>query len=279
MIVLLLVAAFAGRAPVAASVDPAWSVLNGGVAQTSADERAKAIHALFLLKGNRKAEKMAEEALKDKSTDVRAEAATALGRMDARSAIPRLKQVLKDEQQIKVVLSGANALYLMHDPAAYDIYYAVLTGERKSKESLIQSQLDILKNRREMEKLVFETGIGFVPYGSMGYEAWKTITHDDSSAVRADAAEKLARDPDPSSGRALVEACTNSKSIIRAAAADALATRGDPALASALLPLLTDNASYVRYEAAAALIHLSQSPRRVRHRPLAVPPSHEVAPK
>ena len=209
---------------------------------------------------------MAEEALEDKSADVRAEAATALGHMDARSAIPRLKKVLKDEQDVKVVLSEANALYLLHDPAAYEIYYAVLTGERKSKESLVQSQLDILKNRRQLEKLAFEAGIGFVPYGSMGYEAWKTIMHNDSAAVRADAAEKLARDPDPSSGKALVEACTNSKPIIRAAAADALATRGDPALANALVPLLTDNTSYVRYEAAAALIHLSRSRKRTRAR-------------
>ena len=279
MFALLLVAAFASTSPNALSVDPAWTVLNAGAAHSSADERAKAMHALFLLKGNRRAQGMAEEALKDKSADVRAEAATALAHMDARSAIPRLKELVKNEQEVKVVLSAANALYLLHDPAAYDVYYAVLTGERKSKESLVQSQLDILKNRRALEKLAFEAGIGFVPYGSMGYEAWKTITHNDSAAVRADAAEKLARDPDRSSGKALVEACTNSKSIIRAAAADALATRSDPALASALVPLLTDSTSYVRYEAAAALIHLSSSPRRARHRTAVAPPTHTAVPK
>jgi HEAT repeat protein len=279
MIGLLILAALAGTALGVRSVDPAWSVLNAGAAHTSADERAKAIHALFLLKGNRRAERMAEQALNDKSADVRAEAATALGRMDARTAIPRLKELLKNEQQIKVVLSDANALYLLHNPAAYEIYYAVLTGERKGQESLVQSQLDILKNRHELEKLAFETGIGFVPYGSMGYEAWKTITHNNSGAVKADAAEKLARDPDPRSGKALVEACTNSKPTIRAAAADALATRGDPRLASALVPLLTDNTSYVRYEAAAALIHLSPAPKRARHQTAEGPPSHDVAPK
>src|SRR5438270_1725340 len=191
MVVLLLLAALTGTGPGGPPVDPAWSVLDSGVAQNSADERAKAIQALALLQGNRRAEHMAVEALKDKSSEVRAETATSLAAMNARSAIPQLRKALEDEQ-VKVVLSAANALYRLHDPSAYEVYYAVLTGERKGSESLIQSQLAILKNRHEIEKIAFETGIGFVPFGSMGYEAWKTIMRNDTSVVKADAVAKLA---------------------------------------------------------------------------------------
>ncbi|MBV8808830.1 MAG: HEAT repeat domain-containing protein [Acidobacteriaceae bacterium] len=264
MIALFLLAALTGTGTEAQPIDRPWSVLDAGVAQTSADDRAKAIHALALLRGNKRAERIAVQALQDKSTDVRAEAATSLGAMNARSAIPQLRKALEDEQ-VKVVLSAAHALYVMNDPSAYEIYYAVLTGQRKGTPSLIESELAILKNRRQLEKLAFQTGIGFVPFGSMGYEAWKTITSSDSSVVRADAAERLARDPDPRSAGALQRACSSSKSEIRLAAADALAKRGDPALSGSLVPLLYDNSREVRYEAAAALIYLSYAPKVTRH--------------
>jgi hypothetical protein len=246
-----------------APVENAWSVLQYGVKESSSERRAEAIHALGSLNKNGRAESLVEPALKDNDRNVRAEAATSLGRMNATSAIPALKRAL-DDDEIKVVLSAADALYKLHDPTAFDVYYAILTGQRKGTPGLLQSQLNRLTNRRDLEKLVFETGIGFVPFGSIGYEAWKTITRNDATLVKVDAALKLAKDPDPASGRALVNASQDDKWQVRAAAAHAIANRGDIALLKNLIPLLNDENDTVRYESAASLIWLSSHPQKLQ---------------
>ena len=253
--VLLMLAVSGAPSRSATSTDTAWIILEQAAADKSADKRAKAAHALGLLKKDNKAEDMLEKALADVNVSVKVAAAKALGQMGAASARPKLRQALKDVD-IEVVIAAANALYLLKDPAAYEVYYAVLTGERKSSYSLVQSELNILKDRKSMEKLAFETGIGFVPFGGMGYEAWKTVTKDDTSPVRAAAAERLAKDPDPKSGRALANSCSDRKWKLRMAAVDAVAERNDPALIDALMPLLDDGNDNVRYDAAAAILHL-----------------------
>jgi len=263
MLALLVMLALPGAPATNRSFDTAWSVLNYGVADNNSVRRAQAVRALGLLKGNRHAEKLVEDALSDHNTDVRAVAALTLGRLEAHSAIPKLKQALQD-QEVKVVISAADALYELKSPAAFDVYYAMLTGQRKSSEGIVESQMDRLKDPKAVEKMAFETGIGFVPFGSIGYEAWTIITHDDSSMVRAAAALKLANDPDPKSAKALVEACKDDKWQIRAAAAEAIAKRGDTRLLHVLTPLLNDPTDAVRYESAASLIWLSQHPHKTR---------------
>jgi HEAT repeat protein len=238
----------------AESADAAWTILQSGLTDKNSDKRAKATHALGLLSHDAKAQNLAEKALADPSADVRAAGAMALGQMDARSSQRKLEVTLKDSA-LKVVVSAANSLYLFKDPAAYEVYYALLTGERKGP-GLLQSQLDTMKNKKEMEKLMLATGVGFVPFGGMGWEAWKTITHDDSSPIRAAAAEKLAADRDPATTEALGRACTDSKWTVRAAVVAAIAKRGNPKLLRSVSPLLYDGNDTVRFEASAAVIHL-----------------------
>ncbi len=259
--ILLMLTVSAAPQPEEAPVDTAWSVLQDGVQSKSSDRRAKAVHALGLLLKNQKAQGMAEKALTDVNADVRLEGATALGQIGATSSKAKLEALFEDKD-VKVVVAAANALYILKDPAAYEVYYALLTGERKSSASLLQTQLNTLRDRKAMEKLAFETGIGFVPFGGMGYEAWKTVTQDDTSAVKAAAADKLATDPDPKSGRALAKSCSDKKWRVRVAAVNAIAKRGDPALLPSLVPLLTDENDAVQYEAAAAILYLSTHPRR-----------------
>ncbi len=242
----------------AESADSAWTVLHSGLTDKSADKRAKAVHALGLLTGNAKAEQFAETALKDTNSDVRSEAANALGGMGATGSIPVLKGALNDKE-IKVVVAAANALYTFKDPAAYEVYYAMLTGERKGK-TLIESQLDMLKDRKELEKLMFQTGIGFVPFGGMGFTAFETLTRGDSSPVQALAAQRLWSDPDPKTAAALAKACSDKNWRVRVAVVDAVSKRGDPSILYAVGPLLYDGNDSVRYEAAAADIHLSTKP-------------------
>ncbi|MFL6351727.1 MAG: HEAT repeat domain-containing protein [Bryobacteraceae bacterium] len=263
--VLLMLAASGASSPSATPTDSPWAILQEAASDRSGDKRAKAAHALGLLPKNKKAEEILEKGLLDENFHVRVAAAKGLGRIGAASARPKLRQALNDNE-VEVVIAVANSLYLLKDPAAYEVYYALLTGARKSSEGLLQSELHILKDRRSMEKLAFETAIGFVPFGGMGYEAWKTVTKDDTSAVRAVAAERLATDPDQKSGRVLAEACADKKWEVRLAAVDAIAQRGDPALMDPLLPLLDDGSDSVRYDAAAAILRLKtqRRPRRSR---------------
>jgi len=234
----------------------AWTILRDGAADKSGTRRARALHSLGML-NNRQAQSIAEEALADPDKDVRSEAATSLGRMRALAARPKLRACLNDKE-VQVVLACANSLYLLKDPLAFEVYYALLTEERKSSGGLVQSQLDTLHDRRQLEKLAFETGIGFVPFGGMGWQAIKTIAHDDASPVRALAAERLATDPDPKSAKALADYLADKKTRVREAVVEAIAKRGDPALLKAVIPLLDDENEGVRFDAAATVIRLSQ---------------------
>jgi len=238
-------------------VEQAWSILQSNIEDKSPDKRAKAVRALGLLTNNKRAESMAEKALGDTNADVRVAAATALGAMKATGSKTRLEQAMQDND-VRVVVAAANALCAMQDPAAYEVYYALLTGDRKSSNGLVQGQLARFKDRKQLEKLVFQTGIGFVPFGGMSYEAWQTIRHDDASSVRAAAALKLAHDPDPKTRDALVKMRFDKSWQVRLAIVDAIAERGDPALQDSVVTLMWDDADAVRFEAAAAVVKLDE---------------------
>jgi HEAT repeat protein len=242
-------------------VDKAWKILNDALTNKTAEKRAEGVQALGSIKTNHKAEALAEKAMSDPESSVRAAAATALGEMKAEAARPKLRAALQDKN-LKVVLAATNALYALHDPAAYDVYYALLTGKQKSSQSLMQTQLDTLKDRKQVEQLALETGIGFVPFGGMGWQAWKTLTRDDSSPIKATAAERIANDPDPKSAEALQVASLDKRWRVRAAVANAMGLRGDPKMIGDVAPMLLDDSESVRLEAAAAVITLAGKRRR-----------------
>jgi HEAT repeat protein len=247
--------------PSAAQVprDKAWEVLLGGAAEKDSATRSIAIRSLGLAIRDKNAEKVALEALQDEAIQVRMAAAIALGKMDAKSSIPALKDALKDKD-MGVILAATNSLRSLGDPSAYLVYYAVLTGERKSGEGLIADQKKMLSDPKKAAQFGFETGIGFVPFGGLSYGVYKTVTKDNVSPIRGAAAIALAADPDPKSGKALVEATHDKSWIVRASALDAIAHRGDAALVPDIMEALTDERAEVKYTAAAAIYHLSSSP-------------------
>jgi HEAT repeat protein len=236
--------------------DRAWTVLQNGLTSGEHETRVRAVEGLGLIVKNDRARQLAEAALKDGATDVRAAAATALGQIAIKSSVPRLIEAVHDAET-EVVFSAASALLALGDPAAYQVYFAVLTGERKSGGKLLESQLDMLKDPDALARIGFETGIGFIPFGGLGYKAVKAFRQDTVSSVRAAAAQKIATDPDPASGKALAAAAGDEKWLVRASAASAIARRGDPALAAALVPRLDDEVEAVRFTAAAAIIRLA----------------------
>jgi HEAT repeat protein len=181
--------------------------------------------------------------------------------MRAESAKGDLEEALGDSEP-SVVLAAANSLLLLHDDVGYDTYYEVLTGERRANKGLIKEQLDTLKDKKKMAQMGFEEGIGFIPFAGIGYEIFKTVTKNDSSPVRAAAAKKLARDPEPDAAEALVKATGDKNWQVRAAALEAIAERGDQTLAQKITGALDDQKDVVRFTAAACVAHLSELPAK-----------------
>jgi HEAT repeat protein len=237
-------------------LERAWNILREGLKDTNPDKRSQAVRALGLLNGNAEAQKAAVLALKDEKPKVRQAAAHALGAMRAENANGNLEEALGDKEP-SVVLAAANSLLLFHDDVGYDTHYEVLTGERRASKGLIKEQLDTLKDKKRVAQMGFEEGIGFIPFGGIGYEIFKTVTKNDSSPIRAAAAKRLAHDPEPDAGEALVKAAGDKDWKVRAAALDAIALREDASLISRIVSAMDDKNDVVRFTAAACLAHLS----------------------
>jgi HEAT repeat protein len=261
-------------APPALPEDPratAWEILEAGSKAEKTSDRATAIRVLGLRIKNSHAENVAQAALKDAKPEIRAAGATALGEMQAQSSIPKLREALVDED-MSVALAATHALDLMHDPSAFQLYYDILTGERKTSKTLIVEQTKTLKDPKKLAMMGFEEGIGFVPFVGIGWEAYRRIraNKSDSAPVRTAAAKVLARDPDPASARALADATKDNKDwIVRAAALEAIAQRGDPSLLQTVELAMSDEEPAVKYTAAATVLHLivretPKAPRRKR---------------
>jgi HEAT repeat protein len=235
----------------------AWNILKQGAADKDTEKRVQTFRAMALLVQNQTGQQMAEKALIDEKPEVRIAAASALGQMGAKGSASKLQQRVKEDQDAGVVFAATDALFRLGDPAAYQVYYAVLLGERKTGEGLVESQMKMLKDPKAMAQMGFEVGIGFIPFAGAGYGVFKAVTKDDASPIRAAAATKLAKDPDPKSGEALSKSTADSKWIVRAAVVDAIARRGDRSLLKAVVPLLDDDNDAVKFSAAAAVIRLS----------------------
>lgn len=240
----------------------AWDLLLDGIKEDSTVKRATAVRVLSLLTGESRAVALASHALSDSKAQVRGAAAIALGELHAKSAIPKLEEALSDKEPL-VALAAAHSLLTMKDTLAYEVYYEILTGERKGTKGLVEGQLDTLKDPKKMALLGFQEGIGFVPFAGMGYTAIRTIVKDDSSPVRAAAAKVLVNDPDSATEEALIQAATDDKhEVVRTACLDALARRGNPAVIDRIAPALSDEKDSVRYTAAASIVHLGDVAER-----------------
>lgn len=254
--VLLVLMASAGTLFAETPQQQAWDMLRAGVNQKSTGKRTQAVRALGLLPDDPEALEMAQTALQDRKPEVRVAAATALGLMGSMAAIPGLKKALVDKKPA-VILATAHALQVLNDPSGYQVYYEVLTGERKSAEGLVAQHMETLKDGKKMVVLGFEEGIEVIPFADIGFSAAKAIRKDSASPVRATAASALFNDMDPRISRALVRAVSDKSWMVRASALLAIAKRQDPDLLNAIVPALSDKNKVVRFTAAAAVIRLA----------------------
>jgi len=264
---LLFIFAFVSSPPFAKSqafTDPApvkaWKVLEQGAAEKSSSARASTLTALGLVQQDNRAMDLAEKGLADEKAEVRAAAATALGKMGAHRSIPKLRSAV-DDRDLQVAVAAANSLIELGDVWGFNLFYAVLTGQRKSQDGVIDAQLQQLKDPKKLAMMGFEEGISFIPFAGIGYEAYKRLSKHDPSPVRASAARLLAKDPDPRSADALVRATSDENWLIRLAALEAIGRRDDPALLGKIELSMADPNERVRATAAAAVIRLSKIPK------------------
>ena len=232
----------------------AWDLLLSAILLKRTSERTNGVQALGLLPDTKQARDLAENGLKDASPDVRK---LALRQMRAMQSISKLEDALSDPK-IPVVMAAAQSLReLKQDGTAYEVYYEMLMGERKRSDGVIAQQLETLKNPKELAKIGFAEGIGYIPFAGIGWDAYRTMHKKDPNPARAVAAPLLAHDPDPEGGKALVKATDDQDWIVRAAAVKAIAERGDRSLLPHVVDKFTDRNPNVRYSAAAAVIRLT----------------------
>jgi HEAT repeat protein len=236
--------------------EQAWAILKANWNENGAEKRAQAIRVLALLPGDSRAFDRLKKAAEDDKPEVRAAAATALGQMHTATSVTLLRKLI-DDSEPTVTLAAAAALAPRKDGLAYEAYYEFLTGERKTNDGMIKDQMKTLHDPKKLAQIGIEQGIGFIPYASIGFEAYKTLHVDDVSPVRAAAARVLAADPDPASGRALAKAVSDKSWLVRTAALEAIAKRGDPSLLQSVVPAMMDDNTTVRCTASAAVIRLS----------------------
>ena len=233
----------------------AWKLLDDAAKDENGEKRAKMIHSLGLLGKEPKAVELAETALEDHVAEVRTAAARVLGEMGSTKSAPKLVAALSDKK-ISVALAAAHSLVAFKNYAGYEVYYEVITGKRKSG-GMIEREWDELKDPKKAADLAFVQGIGFVPYAGAAFEAFRLLTKQDPSPIRASAASELASDPDPRSGAALTQAVRDKNWIVRVAALRAIAMRGDHESLDAVAAATQDKRAEVRFAAAAAVIRLT----------------------
>lgn len=244
----------------------AWDLLEKAAHSDKASERITSIRALGLLPNNSRALKLAEAALLDEKPEVRSTAASTLGELRFKSSIPKLRSMLEDKEP-SVVLAAAHALQNLNDEAAYEVFYEILTGERKASKGLIADQTSILHDPKKLAKLGIEEGISnVVPFGGFGVYAYRMMSKNQGARVRAAAAKELAEDPDPASTKALMNAAGDNDWTVRASAIEGLAKRNDPSALSVVELYMYDDKSEVKYNAAATTLRLMspQPAKRLR---------------
>jgi HEAT repeat protein len=231
----------------------AWTVLEAGLRDDKADKRIQAVAALGLMSGDKKAIEAAEHELQDPDSNVCRAAIGALGDMDSKASLPKLKALIA-HSDAKTIVAIAAVLVKFKDPEGYEIYYELITGKRKGGGSIV----DGIKDKKAIEKMGVETAIGIAPFGGVATGAYGYFKQNGSSqsSVEAIAVSALAEDRDPEAEKALVQASFGGKEGVQVAALRALAKRGDASVVDDIAPAIYSDKSLIRYTAAATILHL-----------------------
>ena len=244
-----------------------WKLLEAGSQSESLRKRTDVIAALASMQGDAHAVRLLEAALDDKHSEVRRIAASSLGDMDAKDAIPHLKQATNDKDA-GVSFAAAEALWKMGDQDGATIFYAVLLGNRQVSKGFVSSNINGMW--RELHDPMALANIGIAeasgallgPFAE-GITIARELAKDRSAPARALSASLLGEYPNMDSKKILEDTIDDKNIAVRAAVAKALGGFGDPGLIPELAPLLSEKGTpvikpvdAVRFMAAAAIIRL-----------------------
>lgn len=260
----------------------AWKMLEAGIASDKTRSRSDAVSALSVLNSHPKAISLLTGRMQDKDVSIRVLAATSLGEMKARPAISALKKSL-DDPSVEVSFAAAQALWKMSDRSGRDIFYAVLSGERKTTPGLIQTKVRTAKQEMRDPKALALIGVNeasgaFLGPFSMGVSMLEEYAKNTSAPVQAVCAKLLAMDDSRETTEELEDVLWDKNWAVRAAAARALAKLNDRKAVKHLIEIMeSDPQESARLVAAAAIIRLGGGRGVAAHRP-APPASIPEAP-
>jgi HEAT repeat protein len=245
-----------------ASLSP-WQLLAEGVTSHIVARRQEALAALGTLGTKSRAVQLVVSALDDKDASIRQHAARNLGKMHAKSAIPRLKEALNDDSA-GVSFAAAKSLWDMGDHTGRDVFIEILAGERSHSGDVMKDQLESARKRLQDPRGLAVIGAKEAANSLFGPAGWgikivEEITKDRSVSARAMSATVLGHDASLDAINGLDDALDDKNWIVRTAAAEALGECKQPDQIKHLTALLSDDKPAVRYMAAASIIRLSSS--------------------
>lgn len=241
----------------------AHNLLADGLHHRDPQRREQAALALGLVGPREEASRMLLPLLSDQDVKVRIAAIGSLVDLHDSGAVPELKKSLQDPVP-EVEFAAAKALWTFKNPLGTEALLAVLEGRREARSNFMRRQFREMKRSFSTSKgtleLALNYGIGFVPLPGIGagYAAFEDLIWEKGFSPRASVALLLAKDKDPATPRALVDALSDHDWSVRAAAAQAIGLRNEPELRPHLVALLSDRNTRVRYRAAAAYIRLGE---------------------
>ena len=238
-----------------------WQILKAGAANHNVTRRGEAVAALGTIGPKTRVVRLLEQSLKDDDASIRQLAASTLGEMRARTAIPKLKEALHDDAPA-VTFAAAKSLWLMGDRAGRAIFIQILSGEKSASNGVLKDQLQATKKKlQDPEKLALigakEAASSFFGPGGWGIKVMEEVMQDRSASARALSAILLGPDATLDALEQLQGALTDKNWIVRAAAAQALGSSRHRDQIQYLRPLLQDDKPAVRYMSAASIVRLS----------------------
>lgn len=238
-----------------------WQILTEGTTDHNVIHRQEALAALGTMGPKPRAIRLVIAALEDRDPSVRQLAARNLGEMHARSAIPKLREALKDESG-EVCFAAAKSLWDMGDRSGRQVFINILAGEKSNSPGLVKEQLTTAKKKLQDPKELAFVGAEEAASALFGPAGWgikimKEVTKDRSASARAMSASILSHDRNENSVQQLDDALWDKNWLVREAAAQALGASGQRDQIPYLQDLLQDDKGAVRYMAAASIIRLS----------------------
>jgi HEAT repeat protein len=247
--------------------ESSWDVLKKGLQDSNPEKRKLAAMALMGTGINPTTLQLLYDALaNDKDPEVRQAAASSLGELKARAAIPKLKTAIENDPPVS--FAAARALWIMGDHSAKDLIEEVATGQQKNATGKMASAKLEANRRLHDPNGLAKTGAEQAAYAllgpfSIGMRAATELAKDAGAQSRLLAITLLSQQCDAESVSSIETAMEDDKNdTVRAGAAKALGICGARSKVDKLMLAVMSEKYPVQIAAAASVIHLSSGPAK-----------------